>query len=388
MVNLRIAQLSTSSTGGAAIAAQRLTEVLGAHQIESVFVQDTHNVVKPRNSLISKIVTGAQDSATRNAYGIATPVSISKIDRELLVQEFEVVHIHNWYNLLSLEDIVYIGNRIPIVFTMHDERLLTGGCHMTLGCNSFKHGCNDCPAVRFGKHFISNAKDSISEVLLQLPSIAVITPSIWMKKQWGLAYPTLAHMSQYIPNIIDHPSQLVTYSDESDLLEILFISANLATPVKGLETLLKALESTDLSSRIRLNIVGKGNLDSFPSNLNLNLYGELPSKEVYKVMSKCDLLVVPSFSENSPNVIAEAQLLGLPVLASRVGGIPELIQHEVTGFLTQPDEISLTSELVKLSNRKDFSEVAAAALKSAQGRWDNDINTVSHIGIYKKVLNI
>jgi glycosyltransferase involved in cell wall biosynthesis len=124
------------------------------------------------------------------------------------------------------------------------------------------------------------------------------------------------------------------------------------------------------------------------NNINIKFYGELASQEVYSVMAKSDLLVVPSFSENSPNVIAEAQLLSLPVLASRVGGIPELIQHEVTGFLTEPDETSLTSELVKLCNRTDFSEVATAALMSAQGRWDNDINTISHIDIYKKVLNI
>jgi len=51
------------------------------------------------------------------------------------------------------------------------------------------------------------------------------------------------------------------------------------------------------------------------------------------------MFVLPSVSEGSPNVILEAMALGVPVIATEVGGIPDLIKHGETGFLTQPGNV-------------------------------------------------
>jgi glycosyltransferase involved in cell wall biosynthesis len=385
---LKIAQLSTSTSGGAALAAKRLNSHLTSRGVSSEFLQNFPSSRSNLKHFSSKIVTGIQSHLTRELYGIATPISLSKVDRDELIRNFNVVHIHNWYNLLSYEDISFIGNRVPLVFSMHDERLLTGGCHVSLGCEKFIQNCKDCPALLIGRSLISRGKAEIKEVLSQLPSFSVITPSLWMKEQWGLAYPNLVKLSQQIPNIIEHPKETTIGFDQNRLLEVVFISANLTAPVKGLSNLLGAIAKSDLSSRVKVNLVGQGDLKSLPKNLKIQHFGELASQEVYKVMAKSNLLVVPSFSENSPNVIAEAQLLGLPVLASNVGGISELIQNGVTGFLVAPDEESLSLELLGLLGKPNFLEISRNAVRFAKIHWDNDANTKKHIDVYRKAANL
>lgn len=384
----RVAQLSTSASGGAAIAANRLNKELNMRSIESKMIHrppSSHKVIK---DLGSKLVTGFQEVITRKPYGIATPLSLSKVDRDLLLRNFDLLHVHNWYNLISIEDLQFLGTRRPLVFTMHDERLLTGGCHMTLGCKNFVRDCQNCPAVLIGESLVSRSQKSLKEALLQLPEFSVITPSHWMKKQWGLAFPDLADLPHHIPNIIEHPIKQCIDFDRSDTLDIVFISADISTPVKGLTNLINGVVRFGLYPKVKINLVGKFDLNSAPRHASIKLHGELSSLNVFDVMRQSHLLVLPSLSENSPNVIAEAQLLGLPVLASNVGGNSELITHGVTGFLAEPDEISIGSMLMNLVEKPDFKEISENANRSAESRWDNSFNTLRHIDVYRKALNL
>jgi glycosyltransferase involved in cell wall biosynthesis len=388
MYKLRIAQLSTSSSGGAAIAAKRLSDELNERDFESELIHSRKSSTKKVKNLNSKIVTGIQNGLTQKLYGIATPFSLSRVDRDLLLRKFDVLHIHNWYNLLSLEDLQYLGSRRPIVFTMHDERLITGACHTTLGCNRFLRDCKACPAVRIGESYVSRSKKYLSECLFQLPKFSVITPSRWMNEQWGLAYPSLAKLSQHIPNIIQHPIREHISFGRNSFLEILFISADISTPVKGLSNLLNAVAKFNLYSKVKINLVGKFDLKSAPRHASIKLHGELSSLKVFEVMRQSHLLVVPSLSENSPNVIAEAQLFGLPVLASNVGGNSELIEHGITGFLSEPNEDSIGSMLMNLIEKPDFREISKNAIRSAESRWDNSINILRHIDVYQKAIDL
>lgn len=69
------------------------------------------------------------------------------------------------------------------------------------------------------------------------------------------------------------------------------------------------------------------------NNVNVNLCGVASAEELRESMLKSTLYVQPSYTENSPNSVCEAQMLGVPVVATNVGGTSSLVEHDKTGLL-------------------------------------------------------
>lgn len=81
----------------------------------------------------------------------------------------------------------------------------------------------------------------------------------------------------------------------------------------------------------------------------LEFLGARPHEELVGWYQRASLLVVPSLWDNSPNVIYEAMACGTPVIASRVGGIPELVDDAITGLLVPPgDPQALAESIIRL----------------------------------------
>jgi glycosyltransferase involved in cell wall biosynthesis len=140
---------------------------------------------------------------------------------------------------------------------------------------------------------------------------------------------------------------------------IVFVG-NLA-PVKGLPVLLEAAAA--VSGDVSFSLVGDGpqraELAALIKRLGLSgratLVGRVPHQAIPLWMSAGDLFCLPSVSEGCPNVVVEALACGTPVVASRVGGIPELVRETTSGFLVNP-------------GRPD--ELAAAIERALAGGWD------------------
>ena len=120
------------------------------------------------------------------------------------------------------------------------------------------------------------------------------------------------------------------------------VSVGQLEKVKGIDILIKALSKIEHEfSDFKLIIIGDGkekeNLKNLSSNLKIQdkieFKGKLSLKETKDVIKNCYSLVLSSLSEGLPRVLMEAMALGKPVIASNVGGIPELIKENENGFL-------------------------------------------------------
>ena len=141
------------------------------------------------------------------------------------------------------------------------------------------------------------------------------------------------------------------------------------SPEKGQTGLLRAFARLRPGhSDLRLRLVGDGPdrqaLERLSEELGVSdavaFAGRLPEPETLMEISRADLLVLPSFMEGLPIVLMEAMALGIPVIASRVAGIPELVSDGKTGLLFAPsdwDELVLC--IARLLSDKDLRATLA-----------------------------
>ncbi len=141
-------------------------------------------------------------------------------------------------------------------------------------------------------------------------------------------------------------------------------------PVKGLDVLLEGWAKFIKDRDAKLIIFGEGDerknlvelMNIFEIKDSVELKGFVANARQF--LTAFDIFVLPSRSENLPYAVLEAGLAGLPVIASRVGGIPEIIETGLSGALIEPENPrELLSTLILLADDKQLMERLGAALK-------------------------
>ncbi|MDO8736151.1 MAG: glycosyltransferase family 4 protein [Thermoleophilia bacterium] len=161
---------------------------------------------------------------------------------------------------------------------------------------------------------------------------------------------------------------------------------------KGLETLVRAMATLP---DIPIKIIGSGMLDTVTRQLardlraaNIEFAGFKPEKEVRRLVQGSRFICTPSeWYENAPNVILEAFACGKPVVASRIGGIPEMVRDGMTGLLAEPGDIeSLRDCIARLWNDPALSrEMGAAARRLAETEYSPETHYSRIMETYKQI---
>ena len=135
--------------------------------------------------------------------------------------------------------------------------------------------------------------------------------------------------------------------------KVQFIFASRNDPFKGGDSLIKAIRlvNTKINNKVEFQFVGYIPISNnmIPSNIIIKDF--LPRKQLLELYNHCDVALLPSLFDNSPLFIYETMAAGLPVIATNVGGIPELIDHGKTGFLFEVNDYKcLADQIITLVN--------------------------------------
>ncbi|GAB3512654.1 glycosyltransferase family 4 protein [Spirosoma knui] len=151
--------------------------------------------------------------------------------------------------------------------------------------------------------------------------------------------------------------------------------------------LLYAGSRVNETNKIIKEAISKHNLRNINDN-NLKLLGFLNAQELAITFTKCYCLLHPSYIDNSPNSICEAQISGLPVIASNVGGVGSLIEHNKTGLLTTLSPEDISTSLLKVYDDKPLAiSLAKQGKIKAEKRHDTEsIRNITY-SIYKEVIH-
>jgi len=209
-------------------------------------------------------------------------------------------------------------------------------------------------------------------------SVWITSPSLMAKvKKLG------AKRTQIIPNWIDIKDieKIQVSKKKSDRFRILFVGR--LHPVKQVDLLIRAFyhlhkknPSTDMY------ILGDGgerqNLLTLTSDLalsdNIHFLGFANQRTVFEMMKQSDVIVLPSKMEGNPRVLIEAMMNTVPIVATNVPGIRDMIQHMKTGYLIdhqQPEELAYAIDYM-LKNKKDSANMAERAYAYAQQNFSKE----------------
>lgn len=204
-------------------------------------------------------------------------------------------------------------------------------------------------------------------------------------RDWGCD-PAKIHVARMGVDINKFPFS--RYDSASTTLSILLIGR--MTEKKGVEYAIRAIAY--VRSAVKLTIVGSGQLEDSLKALvvQLNLesrvcfLGAQPHEKVRTLMNEADLFVLPSVTasdgdmEGVPVVLMEAMASGVITVSSRHGGIPELIDHGLSGFLVdERDAVGLAKVLDEIAaGMYNLPEIAANARQKIEARFNSRVEAV------------
>lgn len=233
----------------------------------------------------------------------------------------------------------------------------------------------------------------LTEKLIYSPADCLLTNSEQIQRHLQQLYPDKKIFS--IPNLLELPTEEWTQKQRDAAEEKLIVSVGRFASEKGHRYLIEALSLLKRKDiRWRCTFLGEGELETELRRLtaehNLSDKITFPGfcEDVFSVLLKADVFVLPSLHEGSPNALIEAMGIGMPCIASDVGGIRDLIENERNGIRVPPqDSVALADALHRMLTEPDFAKKLGRNARATIQRKFNSAESIRKLeAVYQSFL--
>ena len=418
---MKVVHINKADTGsGAAVASMRLHRSLLRVGIDSFYLSQEKRR-HSKNEFLTAEGTGARLQNFRNSlrehiaiflkereHTLHSNFSLGLTGRDIskleLVQNADIIHLH-WINdgfisLDGLGKIFELGK--PVVWTLHDMWPFTGGCHYAGNCLEFNEHCGFCPFMRnAGKADLSALTFLRKKELFRKANLSIVSCSRWLGSMAKSSFLFSHENVTTIPNPIDTnfyvPMDRQKCRTELGLPQdkrlLLFGAANINDVRKGIRYLREALSILHdsfpkISEMIELVVFGNDkNINESTFSFKTHSMKFISSPEMLvKIYNAADAFILPSLQDNLPNTVVESMSCGTPVVGFSTGGVPEMIKHNETGFLSEAkNSLSLADGIYNIlffSNNDTREKVRQSSIAQfAESRVAN-----MYINVYENAL--
>ncbi len=387
--------------GGASIIFLATAELLKKRGHEVVFFSMEHpeNIASEFSRyFVSNVEMGGQGglldkvkAAGRIQYSFEAKRKIKKLIRDFRP---DIAHLHNIYHQLSPSIIDALKDEgVPIVMTLHDYKLVCPAYRL------YNEGgtCNECGGGRYYKAFFNRcAKGSFLKSAVNTFEMYLHHKILGIYEKVDVFIPSSRFLAskieemgfkgkmEYLPNFI----ALTDYEPSYSAKDRSVVFHGRLSDEKGLFTLVEAAKGL---KGINVKIIGDGPLkEELASKIegeginNVSLLGFMSGNALKEEIRGSLFEVITSeWYENNPRAVLEAFALGKPAIGSRIGGIPELVRDNETGFTYEPGNPGDLRE--KIMRLADDDGLISKMGRNARALIEKGFNEEAH---YKRLIEI
>lgn len=303
-------------------------------------------------------------------------------------EAFDVVHFHWVSNLISSRLLKLIKTiNVPIVFTGHDMNHFTGACHYDAHCGKHATNCSGCNLLQQDPfNLVPQAHQEKTNAISNV-NAKFIYPSEWLNQEYIsslLGQKLGSKSSTVLRNCVDIDYFAVASRIEEltkrkelgfDHNEIIVVSGaqNNSEIRKGFEYFEYAVKQINrclfgLDDKLRIVFVafggGSSEIECTHPNVRYRMLGFINEKTVRDLFQVADLLAFTSLEENFANVILEALMCATPVVGFGIGGVPDIVKHNVNGKLvTELNSVAFANALADVLLTDELSSLQKSTEK-------------------------
>jgi glycosyltransferase involved in cell wall biosynthesis len=395
---LKVAHLSDMPFGGAAVAARRLVQALAdtdeIHVEHWVFGRDESPRPHPSYVALEK---DCPKTALERVVRVFSRTGAKSLQRQrqrkalfsaIATRKPDILHLHNVHaSALQHEDLTLIPSHIHLIWTMHDCWPFAPWAYRWKneeGTNEIQ-GSEQRPEAKAAaarRSLFARRQDAI-----------LVSPSRWLSLQAESMDVSSARI-KVIPNGVPtdifaptpKPQAKATLGLDSSRIWI-GLSAASFDHRKGADILMDALR---ILRRADFGIVlwGSNHDGRVPDFVEVFSAGHVQDEHRQALLySACDLFVCPSRIDNLPNTVLESMACETPVLASDVGGIPEMVHPGQTGWLYAPNTPQACAEAVQRAwqARGDWAVYGDRCRDAVKAKFSLGRQAASYSGLYLEV---
>lgn len=416
---MKILILNTAEhTGGAAVAANRLLRALLRQGVSALMLvrdraTDDPAVVSLDQGAVRRwlnflyfvwerlVIYLCNKLNKRNLFQVSIANTGINIRRTAAFREADVIHIH-WINqgFLSLDEIARIiasGKRV--VWTLHDLWPATAICHYPGDCVKYRTDCSACPMmsenplVDLAKR-VARRKGKIDWRRVTFVGCSewiarTARESVWLREARFVSIPNPIDTTLFRPIDRREARQRLGLPEGKRL--ILFAAAKLSDTRKGAAFLLEAcrLLAAEMEGELEIILMGSDATElSALSPVPVRALGYISGAAELAVAYSCaDLFVIPSLEDNLPNTIMEAMACGTPCVGFRTGGIPEMIDHEVNGYVAASrDSADLARGIAWVLRHPEPGNLSVACREKVMRRYQESVVAKKYIALYQELI--
>ncbi len=396
--------------GGAARASYRLHNALLSEKIDSkmlvhIKTSDDATVIAPTKKIISKIRFIFENLLIKfykkHTKTLFSPLWLpfSSISEKINEINPDIVHFH-WISggMLNIDDISKI--KAPIVWSLHDMWVFTGGCHYDEECGNYKVLCGECKVLGSTKKYDLSRKVFLKKQKLfsNKKNITFIGLSQWITNCARDSTLLKDKKNINIPNPID--TTIFKPIDKNLSRELWCLPKNkklilfgamgaTSDPRKGFKELTDSLKELDIELDIEFVVFGSSRPENntnlkFKTHYLGNLHDDISLITLYNAV---DVMIVPSIQENLSNAIMESLSCGTPVVAFNIGGNSDMIEHLETGYLAKPfDSEDLAKGIKWILNHQNYNSLCKNARQKILEEFDSVLIAKRYIELYENIL--